>query len=54
VAPEDLLDRDPVEVAGPATSHRRFAGYRPQGRALVRAFTPSAGDDRWDVGRSVV
>ncbi|MEV6688904.1 hypothetical protein AB0N28_26770, partial [Streptomyces sp. NPDC051130] len=32
-APEDLLDRDPVDVFGAALSHYRLAEQRPQGKA---------------------
>ncbi|RBQ17037.1 NAD-glutamate dehydrogenase [Spongiactinospora rosea] len=54
VAPEDLLDRDPVDVYGPAMAHRRLAGHRPQGRALVRAYTPTLEENGWEPGHSVV
>nr|BFE86806.1 hypothetical protein GCM10020093_094070 [Planobispora longispora] len=54
VAPEDLLDRDPVDVYGPATAHRQLAEIRPQGRALVRAYTPTLEEHGWDPGGSVV
>ena len=33
VAPEDLLGRDPVDVAGAAYSHFELAASRPQGTA---------------------
>ncbi|MDF2711296.1 MAG: NAD-glutamate dehydrogenase, partial [Nonomuraea muscovyensis] len=54
VAPEDLLDRNLVDVYGPAMSHKQLAEVRPQGRAVVRAFTPSVDENGWDPGRSVV
>ncbi|MGW4473678.1 NAD-glutamate dehydrogenase [Nonomuraea sp. NPDC004354] len=54
VAAEDLLDRDPVDIYGPAMSHRQLAEVRPQGRALVRAYTPSVEENGWDPGHSVV
>ncbi|MET7462616.1 NAD-glutamate dehydrogenase [Nonomuraea sp. NPDC005501] len=54
VAPEDLLDRGPVEVYGPAMSQRRLAAVRPQGRATVRVYTPTVAEHGWDPGRSVV
>jgi glutamate dehydrogenase len=54
VAPEDLLNHTPVDVSGPAISHYRLAGYRPQGRALVRAYTPAAEESGWDSGHSVI
>ncbi|GGO75607.1 NAD-glutamate dehydrogenase [Nonomuraea cavernae] len=54
VAPDDLFDRDPVDVYGPAMSQRQLAEVRPQGRAVIRAFTPTLEDNGWDPGRSVV
>ncbi|WP_248963554.1 NAD-glutamate dehydrogenase [Sphaerisporangium perillae] len=54
VAPEDVIGRDPVEVCAPALAHRRFAAHRPQGRALVRAYTPTVAEDGYDGGGSVV
>ncbi|MDF5751114.1 NAD-glutamate dehydrogenase [Spongiactinospora sp. TRM90649] len=54
VAPEDLLDRDAVGLYGPAMAHRRLAAHRPQGRALVRAYTPTREEQGWEPGHSVV
>ncbi|MFG1875123.1 NAD-glutamate dehydrogenase [Sphaerisporangium sp. NPDC049003] len=54
VAPEDVIDREPVELYGPAMAHRRLADYRPQGRALVRAYTPTVEQHGFDLGNSVV
>ncbi|MEV0382183.1 NAD-glutamate dehydrogenase [Nonomuraea sp. NPDC050643] len=54
VAPEDLLARNPVDVYGPAMSQRRLAELRPQGRAVVRAYTPTLDENGWDPGHSVV
>ncbi|MFI6596139.1 NAD-glutamate dehydrogenase [Nonomuraea sp. NPDC050536] len=54
VAPEDVLDRNPVDVYGPAMSHKQLAEVRPQGRALVRAYTPTLEENGWDPGHSVV
>jgi glutamate dehydrogenase len=54
VAPEDLLHRNPVDVYGPAMSQRQLAEVRPQGRAVVRAYTPTLEENGWDPGHSVV
>jgi glutamate dehydrogenase len=54
VAAEDLLDRDPVDVCGPALFHRHLGEERPQGRAKVRVYTPSVEEHGWDAGHSVV
>ena len=31
VAPEDVIDRNPVDVYGPAMAHRQLAAHRPPG-----------------------
>ncbi|MDN3355605.1 NAD-glutamate dehydrogenase [Actinomadura sp. DC4] len=54
VAQEDLISRDPADIWGPAMFHRQLGEDRPQGRAKVRAFTPSVDDLGWDSGHSVV
>ncbi|MER5623791.1 NAD-glutamate dehydrogenase [Streptosporangium sp. NPDC002544] len=54
VAPEDLLSRNPVDLYGPAIAQRQLARERPQGRALVRAYTPSLEEHGWDPGSSIV
>ncbi|MEV4183071.1 NAD-glutamate dehydrogenase [Streptosporangium canum] len=54
VATEDLLSRNPVDVYGPAMAQRQLAEKRPQGRAMVRAYTPSLEEHGWDPGCSVV
>ncbi len=54
VAPEDLVGRDPVDVLGAVVSHRRAAESRPQGSAVVHAFTPSVEGNGWSAGHSVV
>ncbi|MEY9875494.1 glutamate dehydrogenase [Streptacidiphilus sp. MAP12-33] len=53
-APEDLLDRDPVDVYGAAASHHRLAGKRPQGAAEVRVYTPTVEENGWSCGHTVV
>ncbi|QMU75329.1 NAD-glutamate dehydrogenase [Streptacidiphilus sp. PB12-B1b] len=53
-APEDLLDRDPVDIYGAAASHYGLAANRPQGTAEVRVYTPASEEDGWSCGRTVV
>ena len=48
-APEDLTDRDPVDVFGAAFSHYRLAENRPQGTANVRVHTPDRRGERLDL-----
>ncbi len=55
VAPEDLLDRSPVDIYGAAMSHYRLATHRPQGTATLHAFTPSIDEHEWAAdGHTVV
>ncbi|MER6693893.1 NAD-glutamate dehydrogenase [Streptomyces minutiscleroticus] len=53
-APEDLSDRDPVDVFGAAFSHYRLAENRPQGTASVRVHTPTVEENGWTCSHSVV
>ncbi|MGI5426237.1 NAD-glutamate dehydrogenase [Streptomyces sp. CA-179760] len=53
-APEDLADRDPVDVFGAAVSHYRLAENRPQGTANVRVHTPSVEENGWTCSHTVV
>ncbi|MFG3173105.1 NAD-glutamate dehydrogenase [Streptomyces sp. NPDC048200] len=53
-APEDLSDRDPVDVFGAAFSHYRLAENRPQGTANVRVHTPTVEENGWTCSHSVV
>ncbi|MFF1475998.1 NAD-glutamate dehydrogenase [Streptomyces sp. NPDC058301] len=53
-APEDLTDRDPVDVFGAALSHHRLAENRPQGTASVRVHTPTVEENGWTCSHSVV
>jgi glutamate dehydrogenase len=53
-APEDLTDRDPVDVFGAALSHYRLAENRPQGTANVRVHTPTVEENGWTCSHSVV
>ncbi|MDN3028704.1 NAD-glutamate dehydrogenase [Streptomyces sp. S.PB5] len=53
-APEDLSDRDPVDVFGAALSHYRLAENRPQGTANVRVLTPTVEENGWQCSHSIV
>ncbi|MBO3745021.1 NAD-glutamate dehydrogenase [Streptosporangiaceae bacterium NEAU-GS5] len=54
VPPEDLVDRNPVDIYGPAAAHRLLATQRPQGRAVVRVYTPTLEENGWGTGHSVI
>ncbi|MES5823687.1 NAD-glutamate dehydrogenase [Streptomyces sp. RG80] len=53
-APEDLADRDPIDVFGAAYSHYRLAENRPQGTANVRVLTPTVEENGWACTHSIV
>ncbi|MFJ3302768.1 NAD-glutamate dehydrogenase [Streptomyces sp. NPDC086549] len=53
-APEDLTDRDPVDVFGASVSHYRLADSRPQGTANVRVHTPTVEENGWTCSHTVV
>jgi glutamate dehydrogenase len=52
--PEDLVDRDPVDVFAAASSHYRLAEDRPQGTANVRVHTPTVKQNGWTCSHTVV
>ncbi len=55
VAPEDLLDRNEVDLYGAVMHHLRTGVERPQGTANVRIFTPAVDAEGWSAeGHSVV
>ena len=54
VAPEDLVGRDPVDVLGAVVSHRRTAENRPQGTAVVHAFSPTLEGNGWASAHTVL
>ena len=54
-APEDLLDRNEVDLYGAVVHHLKTGTERPQGTANVRIFTPTVDADGWSAeGHSVV
>ncbi|MFL5998361.1 MAG: NAD-glutamate dehydrogenase domain-containing protein, partial [Streptomyces sp.] len=53
-APEDLTDRDPVDIYGAALSHFRLGETRPQGTANVRVHTPTVEENGWTCTHTVV
>jgi glutamate dehydrogenase len=54
VADEDLAQREPLDLAGAALSHRQVAAHRGQGQAKVRVFTPTVDEHGWQAGHTVV
>ena len=54
-APEDLIDRDSVDLFGAVTTQYRLGGCRLQGTATVVAFTPTVEEHGWAArGHTVV
>ncbi|WP_033219960.1 NAD-glutamate dehydrogenase [Kitasatospora phosalacinea] len=53
-APEDVINRDQVDVYGAAASHYRLGLKRPQGTAEVRVHTPTVEENGWSCGHTVV
>ena len=51
---EDLAEREPLDLAGAALSHKQLASRRPQGTANVRVFTPTVDEYGWTSGHTVV
>src|SRR4051812_3517501 len=47
VATEDLLAREPAELAAIAMGHQRFAAQRPAGTLNVRVYNPTVPTDGW-------
>ncbi len=54
VPPEELLERDPQDVYGAAIAHYSLAGKRPQGRAIVRVYTPTVEEEGWSSGHTMI
>ncbi|HEY1368073.1 MAG TPA: NAD-glutamate dehydrogenase domain-containing protein, partial [Gaiellaceae bacterium] len=54
VAPEDLLERNPLDLYGAALSHWRLAQRRLPGEALVHVHTPTVEEHGWQSKHTVV
>ena len=54
VPPEDIVGRDPVDLAGAALAHLHLSEHRPPGTARVRVYTPTFDDHGWASTHSVV
>src|ERR1044072_6050218 len=54
VPPEDIVGRDPVDLAGAALAHLHLAERRTPGTAVVRVYTPTFDDHGWASTHSVV
>jgi glutamate dehydrogenase len=54
VATSDLEEREPVDLAGLALSHRQLAADRPAGTSSLRVFTPTVDQHGWTTGHTVV
>src|SRR5215213_9195870 len=54
VPPDELLDRDPQDLYGAALAQYSLAGNRPQGRAIVRVYTPTVEGEGWSSGHTTI
>ena len=54
VAPEDLLERDVLDLYGMAMAHWNLAAGRSAGELAVRVYTPSFDRDGWQTTHTVV
>ncbi|MFV0461278.1 MAG: NAD-glutamate dehydrogenase [Actinomycetales bacterium] len=54
VPDDDLLNRDPVDLAGIAMSHNELATHREPDQAKVRVFTPTLASHGWQTGHTVI
>jgi glutamate dehydrogenase len=54
VLAEDIVAREPSQLAEFAFGHRRLAMERSTGNAVVRVFTPASETDGWSAARSLV
>jgi glutamate dehydrogenase len=54
VAPEDVADRDPLDLYGLALGHFNFARERPPGTPKVRVYNPRFEEDGWQSTHTAV
>ncbi|MFB7764029.1 NAD-glutamate dehydrogenase [Streptomyces xiamenensis] len=54
ISPEDVSEREPVDLYGAARAHLRLAATRPQGTANVRVYTPTVDEMGWTCSHTVV
>ena len=54
VAPEDVADRDPLDLYGLALGHFNFARERTPGTPKVRVYNPRFEDDGWQSTHTAV
>ncbi|MCB0916302.1 MAG: NAD-glutamate dehydrogenase [Actinobacteria bacterium] len=54
VDPADLIERDPTDLVGMVTSHRRLAAQRLPGEEKLAVFTPSVNVNGWSSGHTVM
>ncbi|HEX6011563.1 MAG TPA: hypothetical protein VFY87_07130, partial [Geminicoccaceae bacterium] len=54
VAPEDLAERDPLDLYGAALAQLRFSQERPPGQAKLRVYNPKLEQHGWQSTHTVV
>ncbi len=54
VAPQDLADKDPIDLYGAAVRHLQLAGQRAPAETLVQVYNPDIDEDGWSSGHTVI
>ena len=54
VSPNELLERDPLDLYGAALAHLRFGEHREAGHAKIRVYNPQIEQHGWQSTHSVV
>ncbi len=54
VAPQDLADKDPVDLYGAAVRHLQLAGQRAPLETLVQVYNPDIDEDGWSSSHTVI
>lgn len=54
VAPEDLAERDPLDLYGAALAHLRLAYERQPGRPMIRVYNPKIEESGWQSTHTII
>jgi glutamate dehydrogenase len=54
VAPQDLSEKDPIDLYGAAVRHIQLAERRQPGETLVRVYNPNSDEDGWTSSHTVI
>ncbi len=54
VAPQDLADKDPIDLYGAAVRHLQLAGQRAPAETVVQVYNPDIDEDGWSSSHTVI